>query len=200
MNTIRHFEHALGPQYSGHLDTTKMRRPGSAINTLNVFYPHALRAANTYYSPAKKALLFGYFSGPSGMVFSCLSHDIVAHETTHSEGHSLTWPLCLYPTLPKSKGSGQSELCRELHVQRSGIVVGFAPRIFCCRMLCTQSLFLSAHINCASIPPSTTKPLLLIKDEAPERRKAMTAATSSGCPTRGTTSGLNDKPKASGPP
>ncbi len=56
-------------------------------------YPHALREANAYYSPAKKALLFGYFPAsaddpgehlPGGMVFTCLSHDIVAHETTHA--------------------------------------------------------------------------------------------------------------------
>jgi hypothetical protein len=56
-------------------------------------HPHALREANAYYSPAKKALLFGYFPAPSGAdgvsgrpltVFSCLSHDIVAHEVTHA--------------------------------------------------------------------------------------------------------------------
>jgi subtilisin family serine protease len=56
-------------------------------------YPHALREANAYYSPRKRALLFGYFPGsdddtgrhyPGGMVFSCLSHDIIAHETTHA--------------------------------------------------------------------------------------------------------------------
>jgi hypothetical protein len=56
-------------------------------------YPHALRQANAYYSPEKKALLFGYFPAgesdpgqhyPGGMVFTCLSHDIVAHETTHA--------------------------------------------------------------------------------------------------------------------
>ena len=28
-------------------------------------YPHALREPNAYYSPAKKALLFGYFKAPS---------------------------------------------------------------------------------------------------------------------------------------
>jgi hypothetical protein len=55
--------------------------------------PHALREANAYYSPEKKALLFGYFPAsaekttgqfPGGMVFTCLSHDVVAHETTHA--------------------------------------------------------------------------------------------------------------------
>jgi hypothetical protein len=56
-------------------------------------YPHALRDQNAYYSPEKKALLFGYFHAPTtdpreelpgGMVFTCLSHDIVAHEMTHA--------------------------------------------------------------------------------------------------------------------
>jgi hypothetical protein len=56
-------------------------------------YPHALREANAYYSPAKKALLFGYFQAtdddpadhvPGSLVFACLSHDIVAHETAHA--------------------------------------------------------------------------------------------------------------------
>lgn len=50
-------------------------------------YPHALREANAYYSPTKRALLFGYFPHEgenSGMVFTCLSHDIIVHETTHA--------------------------------------------------------------------------------------------------------------------
>ncbi|HEU5317976.1 MAG TPA: S8 family serine peptidase [Chloroflexota bacterium] len=55
-------------------------------------YPHALREPNAYYSPTKRALLFGYFPAssddprglPGGMVFTCLSHDIIAHETTHA--------------------------------------------------------------------------------------------------------------------
>ncbi len=55
---------------------------------------HALREpANAYYSPSKKALLFGYFPAspidparhlPHGIVFTCLSHDVIAHETTHA--------------------------------------------------------------------------------------------------------------------
>jgi hypothetical protein len=55
-------------------------------------YPHALRENIAYYSPTKKALLFGYFQSPldSGeIVFTCLSNDIVAHETTHALIHGL---------------------------------------------------------------------------------------------------------------
>jgi hypothetical protein len=56
-------------------------------------YPHALREANAYYSPQKKAILFGYFNAipyrpnlhmPNGTVFTCLNHDIIAHEVTHA--------------------------------------------------------------------------------------------------------------------
>src|SRR5205823_1698405 len=54
-------------------------------------YPHALRAQNAYYSPDKKALLLGYFTGAETgdrrdkrVVFTALSSDIVAHETTHA--------------------------------------------------------------------------------------------------------------------
>jgi hypothetical protein len=56
-------------------------------------YPHAMRQANAFYDPTRKALLFGYFNTegpdvgrnlPGGTVFSCLSFDIIAHETTHA--------------------------------------------------------------------------------------------------------------------
>jgi Subtilase family len=55
--------------------------------------PHAVNVANAFYSPDRKALLFGSFSArsedvalqiPGERVFTCLSHDIVAHETTHA--------------------------------------------------------------------------------------------------------------------
>lgn len=86
MNTIRRFERALGRQVFWAPLYDESRSSGQReiyIQRLRI-YPHALRAANAYYSPTKKALLFGYFPGPSGMVFSCLSHDIIAHETTHA--------------------------------------------------------------------------------------------------------------------
>ncbi len=103
MTTIHNFERAIGrpvmwsdrtPEDMGKKWSTMAERDkeGLFVEKL-VVYPHALREANAYYSPKKKALLFGYFpatataSGniyPEGMVFGCLSHDIVAHETTHA--------------------------------------------------------------------------------------------------------------------
>lgn len=85
MNTIANFERALGRQvlWSPRDDGTDTAGRDQYVKTLRI-YPHALRAANAYYSPQKKALLFGYFQGPTGTVFSCLSQDIVAHETTHA--------------------------------------------------------------------------------------------------------------------
>lgn len=87
MTTITNFERALGRSalWSSRGRTRYVKR-------LRV-YPHALREANAYYSPEKKSLLFGYFPAasdqpgrflPGGMVFACLSHDIIAHETTHA--------------------------------------------------------------------------------------------------------------------
>jgi hypothetical protein len=95
MMTIRNFERALGRKvlwaprpWSWATQDTVDRYVGRLR-----IYPHALREANAYYSPIKVALLFGYFrasrtnsgrSLPGGTVFTCLSHDIVAHETAHA--------------------------------------------------------------------------------------------------------------------
>lgn len=86
MKTIASFEQALGRYVQWSPRDLGDAPPGAReqfVRTLRI-YPHALRAANAYYSPEKKALLFGYFQGPNGTVFSCLSQDIVAHETTHA--------------------------------------------------------------------------------------------------------------------
>lgn len=90
MNTIRHFEQALGrvALWSSHWETGGGHQ---FVRRLRI-YPHALRDRNAYYSPDKKALLFGYFpvgfkdanNTPGTIVFTCLSHDIIAHETTHA--------------------------------------------------------------------------------------------------------------------
>ncbi len=90
MTTIQNFEKALGRRTLW--SSFREGKEGDFLQRLRI-YPHALRQANAYYSPAKKALLFGYFPAsddaagdhiPNGLVFTCLSHDIIAHETTHA--------------------------------------------------------------------------------------------------------------------
>lgn len=93
MRTIENFELALGrralwaSRWSGRTGGANIYVPRLRI------YPHALRQENAYYSPDRKAILFGYFPAnskvsdltpPGTMVFSCLSADIIAHETTHA--------------------------------------------------------------------------------------------------------------------
>lgn len=93
MTTIKNFEKALGRKilWSARRleDSVRYEDPVPRLR----IYPHAMREANAYYSPVKKALLFGYFSStpadetkhmPDSLVFTCLSHDIIAHETTHA--------------------------------------------------------------------------------------------------------------------
>lgn len=102
MKTIRHFERALGRKIvwnprpvkpkGGGAARRDVRWPREYVGQLRI-YPHALRDANAYYDSDKKALLFGYFPAadqsqganyPGGLVFTCLSPDIVAHEMTHA--------------------------------------------------------------------------------------------------------------------
>ncbi len=94
MKTIAHFEKALGrPVLWRH-----RRDPQNELND-KIFVkrltvrPHALREANAFYSPQEVALQFGYFDAagddpgdhvPGSRVYSSLSHDIIAHETTHA--------------------------------------------------------------------------------------------------------------------
>lgn len=102
MTTIKNFEKALGRKI---LWAENMRYPPETadgkkrgevefefVKRLRV-YPHALRQANAFYDPNRKALLFGYFRAspanpqlqlPGATVFTCLSHDIIAHETAHA--------------------------------------------------------------------------------------------------------------------
>lgn len=94
MKTIGHFERALGRRA---LWSPREVRKGRSVEHRFVrrlrIYPHALRERNAYYSSRQKALLFGYFPAdqdkkgrtlPGGMVFTALSHDIIAHEATHA--------------------------------------------------------------------------------------------------------------------
>lgn len=109
MKTIEYFEKALGrvalwapreivmPQEQ---QVSKASNGADAEPTKKLeyvqrlrIYPHALRAKNAYYSPEHKALLFGYFSAPNSaaeglmqgsVIFTAVSHDVIAHETTHA--------------------------------------------------------------------------------------------------------------------
>jgi hypothetical protein len=93
MTTIRQFERALGRVafWADRKTTESGKYVDQFVRRLRI-YPHALRDRNAFYSPAKKALLFGYFpvtrkdkhNTPGTVVFTCLSHDIVAHEVTHA--------------------------------------------------------------------------------------------------------------------
>lgn len=95
MRTIRNFELALGRRVlwaerrlSGRGRRFVPAPEGGYVQRLRI-YPHGLRERNAYYSPDRVALLFGYFdaAGPGAgarTVFNCLSHDVVAHETTHA--------------------------------------------------------------------------------------------------------------------
>jgi hypothetical protein len=55
--------------------------------------PHAFYGANAFYARELNAVLFGYFSAdrdnpgpnlPGQTIFTCLSHDVIAHEMTHA--------------------------------------------------------------------------------------------------------------------
>jgi hypothetical protein len=93
--TLQRFEFALGRRI--HWRGTKRSPdaapvPRGASLCLNLF-PHAMCQANAFYSPEAHGILFGYFKAsrtqpgrnlPGQTVFTCLSHDIIAHETTHA--------------------------------------------------------------------------------------------------------------------
>ena len=81
MKVIENFEQALG------------RRISFRGNQRLRIFPHAFQGANAFYDPDSHAVLFGYFRAdetnpganlPGQNVFTCLSHDIIAHEMTHA--------------------------------------------------------------------------------------------------------------------
>ncbi len=92
MTTIKNFERALGRKIQWSPYRNRQGEPTDYVKRLRI-YPHALREANAYYSPLKKSVLFGYFNStpespgiilPGAIVYTCLSHDIIAHEVTHA--------------------------------------------------------------------------------------------------------------------
>ncbi len=99
-DTLQNFEAVLGRRIQWRReeripDTEGKLIPGARmgdIYRLNL-YPHAMISANAAYSPEAKGILFGYFRAsmenpgrnfPGQTIFTCLSHDIIVHETTHA--------------------------------------------------------------------------------------------------------------------
>ena len=86
--TLRRFEMGYGRR----LPSMSEGAPYASYDKLKV-YPHAMQNSNAFYSRKAGALLFGYFRAadattgpnlPGQTVFTCLSHDVVAHETAHA--------------------------------------------------------------------------------------------------------------------
>jgi hypothetical protein len=82
MRTLENFDKALGRRIFINKRGKKLR-----------IFPHAFYGANAYFDEKLHAILFGYFRAddadpgenlPGQTVFTCLSHDIIAHEMTHA--------------------------------------------------------------------------------------------------------------------
>lgn len=75
--TLHEFERALGRFLSWGFEDD--------VHQIKIF-PHAFREPNAFYSRRDECLAFGYFPRRKTRekVFTCLSHDIIAHETTHA--------------------------------------------------------------------------------------------------------------------
>jgi hypothetical protein len=85
MKVIENFDFALG---------RRITFRGSRLR----LYPHAFLGRNAFFDPRLGAVLFGYFQAerakagpnlPGQTIFTCLSHDIIAHEVTHALVHRL---------------------------------------------------------------------------------------------------------------
>ena len=102
MKTLENFDRALGRVLQM---GSQNRQRGMSYPRLRLI-PHAFYGANAYYSASLNAILFGYFRAeaddvgpnlPGQTVFTCLSHDVIAHEMTHAIVDRLR-PLFLEPS------------------------------------------------------------------------------------------------------
>jgi hypothetical protein len=94
MRTIQHVERALGRPvlWRPRPNAEDPHDDSDYVGRLRI-RPHGVRQANAFYSPVDVALQFGYFEAdptdpreliPGSRVYTCLSYDVVAHETTHA--------------------------------------------------------------------------------------------------------------------
>lgn len=88
MRVLARFEQALGRRVSW-----------SFLGHQLTIAPHAFLDLNAFYSKDDRGILFGYYPGADGNVFTCLSHEVIAHETTHALVDGLRRDY-LYPSSP----------------------------------------------------------------------------------------------------
>ena len=91
--TLERFEAALGRHLHWRIMKDDNKRFVKASDNRLYLFPHAMAEANAFYSADAHGILFGYFRAgnvpdaqvlPGQTIFTCLSHDIIAHETTHA--------------------------------------------------------------------------------------------------------------------
>lgn len=116
MATLQTFEGALGRTVPWGFEM-----PSHQIKVA----PHAFAEANAYYSRESESLNFGYFPDDHGKpVYTCLSHDIVVHETTHALLDGLR-PYYLLPSSPDQAAfhEGYSDIVALLSVFKSASII-----------------------------------------------------------------------------
>jgi len=121
MRTLMLFERALGRRVNW----------GGKSHQLKLV-PTAFYDANAFYWPQKEAILFGYFPATNrdGNVYTCLSHDVIVHETTHALLDGLRSRF-VYPSSPDQAAfhEGFSDIVALLSVfSLSGVVEAVLKR------------------------------------------------------------------------
>ncbi len=136
MRTLSRFEFALGRRVSWGFE-------GHQIHVA----PHAFADANAFYSETERALMFGYFMPPKvkgrkqEVVFTCLSHDIVAHETAHALLDGLRSRYTM-PSVPEQMGFHE----------------GFADIVALLSMFSMESMVATAFERLESSVPKAQRP------------------------------------------
>jgi hypothetical protein len=91
MKVLENFDRALGRRL-------RFRKSKNRDDDRLLLLPHAFRGPNAFFDPKLQAVCFGYFTAdedspgenlPGQTVFTCLSHDVIAHEVSHAIVHRL---------------------------------------------------------------------------------------------------------------
>ena len=91
MKTYDLFRTALGRDITWSFD--RRQAAGSNGNNRLLLRPHGPQVANAWYDRQRGEIVFGYFKAErstsmvqagTGQVFTCLSHDVIAHEMSHA--------------------------------------------------------------------------------------------------------------------